>query len=64
LNRINLQTAEFFQSDYYYLRQNDLIYVKPIKAKSGAIQDRSSKLAPILSAAATVVAVFIALFKK
>lgn len=64
LNKINLQTAEFFQSDYYYLKQNDLIYVKPIKAKSGAIQDRSSKSAPILSAAATVVAVFIALFKN
>jgi polysaccharide biosynthesis/export protein len=64
LNKINLQTAEFFQSDYYYLKQNDLIYVKPIKAKSGAIQDRSSKSAPILSAVATVVAVFIAIFKN
>lgn len=61
---INLQSASIFQSEYYYLRQNDLIYVKPIKAKSGAIEDQTSKTVPILSAAATVAAVLIALFKK
>lgn len=64
LNRINLQTADFFQSEFYYLKQNDLIYVKPIKGKSGAVQDQTSKIAPILSAAATVAAVLIALFSK
>jgi polysaccharide export outer membrane protein len=64
LNRIDLQTADFFQSEFYYLKQNDLIYVKPIKAKSGAVQDQTSKTVPILSAAATVAAVLIALFSK
>ncbi|AEE53255.1 polysaccharide biosynthesis/export family protein [Haliscomenobacter hydrossis] len=64
LNRINLQTASFFQSEFYYLRQNDLIYVKPIKAKSGAVQDQTSKAVPILTAAATVAAVLIALFTQ
>ena len=28
LNQINLYSADFFKSDYYYLMQNDLIYVK------------------------------------
>jgi polysaccharide biosynthesis/export protein len=64
LNRINLQTANFFQSEFYYLKQNDLIYVKPIKAKAGAIQDQTSKTVPILTAAATVAAVLIALFTQ
>ncbi len=64
LIRINLQSAAFFQSEYYFLKQNDLIYVKPLRAKAGAVQDQSSKAVPILSAAATVAAVLIALFKK
>jgi polysaccharide export outer membrane protein len=63
LNRINLQSAAFFQSDLYYLRQNDMIYIKPLKAKAGAIQDQSSKASPIIAAAATLAAVLIALFK-
>jgi polysaccharide biosynthesis/export protein len=64
LNRINLQSADFFHSEHYFLKQNDLIYVKPLRAKAGAVQDQSSKAVPILSAAATVAAVLIALFKK
>ncbi len=64
LNQIDLQSAAFFQSEYYYLMQNDLIYVKPIQAKAGSVQDQSSKMVPILSAAATLAAVLIALFKN
>jgi len=41
-----------------------LIYVKPIQAKAGSVQDQSSKMVPILSAAATLAAVLIALFKN
>lgn len=62
LNKIDLQSAKFFQSEYYYLKQNDLIYVKPIKAKAGAVQDQTSKAVPILTAVATIAAVLIALF--
>jgi polysaccharide export outer membrane protein len=64
LNQIDLQSAAFFQSEYYYLMQNDLIYVKPLKAKAGAVQDQTSKMVPILTAAATLAAVLIALFKN
>ncbi len=64
LNKINLQSAKFFQSELYYLKQNDLIYVKPIKAKAGAVQDQTSKTVPIVTAVATIAAVLIALFSK
>lgn len=64
ITHINLQSAHIFQSEYYYLKQNDLIYVKPIKAKAGAVQDQTSKMVPILTAAATLAAVLIALFKN
>jgi polysaccharide biosynthesis/export protein len=62
LNKINLHSADFFQSEHYYLKQNDLVYVKPIKAKAGAVQDQTSKAVPILTALATIAAVLIALF--
>jgi polysaccharide export outer membrane protein len=64
LNHLNLQSAAFFQSDYYFLLQNDLLYVKPIKAKSGTVQDQTLKVAPIISALATLGAVLIALFRN
>lgn len=31
--RFNLNNTDFFNSPYYYLRQNDIIYVEPNKAK-------------------------------
>ncbi len=32
-NRIDLSTADFINSDFYYLKQNDLIYIEPNKTK-------------------------------
>lgn len=63
LKRVDLSSANFFQSDYYYLKQNDMIYVEPLKAKRGAITDQTNKTLPIVSTAATVIAVIFALFK-
>lgn len=34
LIRLNLNSAETFSSPYFYLRQNDVIYVEPSKARS------------------------------
>ena len=31
--RLNLQHPDIFQSDYFYLQQNDLVYVEPIQKK-------------------------------
>ncbi|MGB3546008.1 MAG: polysaccharide biosynthesis/export family protein [Saprospiraceae bacterium] len=59
--RIDLLSADVFRSDYFYLKQNDLIYVEPIRAKTGAINDQTSKTIPIITAAATVIAVIISI---
>ena len=39
VHRLNLNDAEFFNSPYYYLQQNDVIYVEPnsVKAKSSYV---------------------------
>ena len=31
--RLNLNSSDIFQSPYYYLKQNDIVYVEPNKAK-------------------------------
>jgi len=58
---INLLSADIFASDYFYLKQNDLIYIKPIRAKTGAVNDQTSKTIPLVTAAATLAAVIISI---
>ena len=38
INRINTQDPTLFQSPYFYLRPNDVVYVEPLKAKQYATQ--------------------------
>ncbi|CAH0999517.1 hypothetical protein LEM8419_00817 [Neolewinella maritima] len=57
--RLDLTSADVFTSEYFYLRQNDLLYVEPLRAKSGAIRDQTSKTVPIITALATILAVII-----
>jgi polysaccharide export outer membrane protein len=33
LNRLNLNSSQLFRSPYYYLQQNDILYVEPNKSK-------------------------------
>ena len=41
--KINLQTSDFFTSPYYFLHQNDVVYVDPKKGKKGTLNDPASK---------------------
>lgn len=63
LNRVNMQTTDFFSSPYYYLQQNDLLYVEPLKSKAGAVSDQTNKIVPIISAMGAIMAIVIALVK-
>lgn len=64
LQRIDLQSASFFTSEFYFLKQNDLIYVEPIRAKSGDVQDQTSKTVPVIGVAATLLAIIVSLVIK
>lgn len=64
LNRIDLLSAAFFNSEFYYLKQNDLIYVEPIRAKTGDVQDQTSKTVPVIGVAATLLAIIVSLVIK
>lgn len=53
---INLSSSDFFNSPYYYLKPNDVIYVQP-NATKAATASRSTQYLPIVFSALTVVAI-------
>lgn len=61
--RINLHQRDLFQSPYFYLEQNDIIYVEPLKAKVGDTADATTKYLqwalPIVSVITLVVSLFV-----
>lgn len=62
VERVDITKADFINSPYYYLAQNDLIYVEPNKAKMG-----SSRLDPnfnvILSSASLLITIIVLIVK-
>jgi polysaccharide export outer membrane protein len=60
--RLNLNTDEVFKSPYYYLQQNDVIYVEPNSVKSVASQNTTLYLSAA-STIATVIAVIYSITK-
>ncbi len=53
---IDLNSSDFFNSPYYYLQTNDVIYVEPNKNKA-ATSGRNPQLLPIIISALSVVAI-------
>lgn len=63
VDRIDLKSSQLFQSPYYYLKQNDIIYVEPDKAR--AVQsDQSNRFLPVIGSAMAVVAVIVGIILK
>lgn len=61
--RVSMQSLDLFESDFYYLKQNDLIYIEPQKAKTGTIRDQSNEILPFISAAATILAIVLTIIR-
>jgi polysaccharide export outer membrane protein len=48
--RLDLNSSEIFMSPYYYLKQNDIIYIEPNKAKVATTNSaRTQTIALVLS---------------
>jgi polysaccharide export outer membrane protein len=58
IKRINLNTSEIFNSPYYYLRSNDIVYVEPNKAKVAG-SSRSYQLLPIILSGLSFAAIIV-----
>lgn len=46
---INLQSRDLFDSPFFFLRQNDYIYVEPLSEKTASIRDQSQRILPWVS---------------
>ena len=57
--RINLTNTHLIDEPYYYLRQNDYIYVEPAKSKVAANDVQQTRNIAILSSIVTVLVVVI-----
>ncbi len=59
--RLDLHDTNVFSSPYFYLQQNDVVYVEPIEEKAATINTQFNKLAPwatvIVSFATLIVSV-------
>lgn len=61
--KLDLTSKEFFESDYYYLHSNDIVYVEPGKGKF-ASADSWYKILPIIFSGLTAVGLFSQLFNR
>jgi polysaccharide biosynthesis/export protein len=57
--KMDLQTSDFFKSPFYYLQQNDVIYIDPKKSKRGKVDDVANKYVTWATAGLSTVATII-----
>jgi polysaccharide export outer membrane protein len=62
-HRYNFQSNELFASPYFYLKQNDLVYVEPIKARVATVADPFQRGISYGTAFLSVITLFVALFR-
>lgn len=59
--RLNLQSGDIFTSPYFYLQQNDLIYVEPIRARVATVADPAQRIISYAAAGLSLITLIIAL---
>lgn len=52
--RLNLNSAEIFNSPFYYLKQNDVLYVEPSKGKAASLNMARTQTIALIGTALTV----------
>lgn len=57
--RFNLKKSDFMTSPYYYLKQNDYVYVEPNKSKIAATDAAQTRMYTIIGSLLTVLVVFL-----
>lgn len=61
---INLHTDEIFKSEYYFLEQNDVVYVPPVRTRVATVQDRGQRFVQYGTATLSLAAFLFAIFRK
>jgi len=60
--RFNLNDSKFFDSPYFYMRQNDVVYVEPAKSKIASTDAAKLRLLPLITAVASLASILIIRF--
>jgi len=61
--RVNMTNRDLFNSPYYYLQPNDVVYVEPVKGKTTSIS-RTIQLAPTVISGVSLLAVLLSIIFK
>lgn len=61
---IDLNSTEIFTSPYFFLQQNDLLYVEPQETKVSAIRDPAQRVLPWISAFTSTAAFIISIIAR
>lgn len=62
-NRLDFQSGDLFKSPYFYLKQNDVLYIEPIKAKVATVADPLQRGISYGSSFLTFITLIIAVFR-
>ncbi len=60
---LDFTSSELFNSPYFYLKQNDVIYVQPKKEKAATVRDTASRAIPYISIATGLTALILTLVR-
>lgn len=60
---VDFTSTEVFNSPYFYLQQNDVIYVQPTKSKVATVRDPASRAIPYISIATGFTALMLSLLR-
>lgn len=60
-HRLDLTNYDVFQSPYFYLKQNDFIYVEPIKARVATVADPAQRIFAYSSGILSIISIILAL---
>lgn len=59
--RIDVGSSEVFQSEYFYLQQNDVIYIEPLKQKAATVADPITRAVGLIGGFAGLATIIITL---
>ena len=58
--KLDLQSIEVFESPYFYLTQNDVIYIEPLKVRTATVADPITRYLTYTSAALSIITLIVA----
>ncbi|WP_168797586.1 polysaccharide biosynthesis/export family protein [Neolewinella litorea] len=62
--RINLRDRDVVNSPYYYLRQNDYIYVEPLPERTATVRDQTQRIVQWGSVGASLISLIFVIFSR